>query len=299
MEPRSLSRRVLARTARRSRRVVTTKVDPLVERLVGGRRMVLPLSHDLPLFLAEFPRYGENLVDLVDVVVREKGFCGLVDIGANVGDTIVTVRSRVDVPVLGIEGDELYAGLLARNVATIPDVEIEQAYVASSLTVGPIRAVRTTGTAALVPSDAASTVVTRPLTAIIASHPTFAVPGIVKIDTDGADAAIVVANAEWFAQVRPILFLEYASALAAKAGDHEPWRAFADLALAGYRKAIVYVNTGELLLEASVSDERLWRDLARYRSSPAYFDVAVFPGDDTHLFERTVAQERARVEKSP
>lgn len=299
VERRSLARRVLAGVARRSRRVVMANIDPLAERVVGGRRIMLPLSHDLPLYLAEFPRYGENLVDLVDVVVREKGSCGLVDIGANVGDTIVTVRSRVDVPVLGIEGDELYAGLLARNVAAIPDVEIEVAYVASSLTVGPIRPVRTMGTAALLPSDVMAPVVVRPLAEIIASHPRFAEPGIVKIDTDGADAAIVVANAEWFARARPILFLEYASDLAAKAGDHEPWRAFAELALAGYGKAIVYVNTGELLLEASASDERLWRDLAQCRSSPAYFDVAVFPGDDTHLFERAMVQERARVGESP
>jgi FkbM family methyltransferase len=270
-------------------------VDPLVECRVGGRRIVLPLSHDLPLYLAEFPRYGENLVDLVDVVVREKGPCGLVDIGANVGDTIIAVRSRVDVPALAIEGDELYARLLARNVASVPDVEIELAYVASSLTAGPVRAVRATGTAALVPSDAASPVVTRPLTEIIESHPTFSAPGVVKIDTDGADAAIVVANAEWFARVRPIVFLEYAFDLAARIGDHEPWRAFAELALAGYEKAIVYVNTGELLLEASASDERLWRDLARHRASPAYFDVAVFPAGDNQLFERAIGQERARV----
>jgi FkbM family methyltransferase len=290
---------VVAGVARRSRRVVAIKADPLVACQVGGRRIVLPLSHDLPLYLAEFPRYGENLVDLVDVVVREKGPSGLVDIGANVGDTIVAVRSRVDVPVLGIEGDELYGRLLARNVASIPDVEIESAYVASSLTVGPVRAVRTTGTAALVPSDAQSAVVARPLAAIIASHPTFAAPGIVKIDTDGADAAIVVANAEWFAEVRPIVFLEYASVLAATVGDHEPWRAFAELALAGYEKAIVYVNTGELLLETSVSDERLWRDLARPRSSPAYFDVALFPVEDSELFERVIGRERARVGGAP
>lgn len=294
MERRSFSSRVLARTARRSRSVVTAKADPLVERVVGGRPLVLPLSHDLPLYLAEFPRYGENLVDLVELVVREKESCTFVDVGANVGDTIAAVRGRVDVPVLGIEGDELYARLLTRNVATIPDVEIEVAYVASSVTVGPIRAVRTTGTAALLPSQGASSVVTRPLREIVASRPTFAAPGIVKIDTDGADAAIVVANAEWFAQVRPILFVEYASTLAAKAGDHEPWLAFAELARAGYGKAIVYVNTGELLLEASVSDERLWRDLAGYRASPAYFDVAVFPADETDLFERAIAQERAR-----
>lgn len=260
---------------------------------------MLPLSHDLPLYLADFPRYGENLVDLVDVAVREKGNGCLVDIGANVGDTIVMVRSRVDVPVLAIEGDELYARLLVRNVASIPDVEIELAYVASSLTTGPIRAVRTTGTAALLPSEDPSPVVTRSLTEIVASHPAFAAPGIVKIDTDGADAAIAVANAEWFAQARPIVFLEYASDLAARAGDHEPWRAFAELALAGYGKAIVYVNTGELLLEASASDERVWRDLAQSRASPAYFDVAVFPVDDTNVFERVIAQERARTGGSP
>jgi len=298
-ESRSVPRRALAKAAQQARRIVTATTDPLVERRVGGRQIRLPLSHELPHFLATYPHYGQNLVHLVDAVARAKGPHGFVDIGANVGDTIILVRTRAGVPALAIEGDELYAPLLAANLADVPDVEIEMSYVASTLSAGRVQASRRTGTAALLPSDAPSSLALRPLTEIIEAHPRFATAGVVKIDTDGADAAIVVANADWFAASRPVVFLEYNSTWAAKLGDHEPWRAFAALALAGYGKAVVYVNTGELLLEASASDETLWRDLGRYGTSPTrghYFDVAVFPDEDGNLFADFLESERARFE---
>jgi FkbM family methyltransferase len=296
-ESRSVPRRVVAKAAQQARRIVTTTADPLVERRVGGRQILLPLSHELPHFLAAYPHYGQNLVHLVDAVARAKGPRGFVDIGANVGDTIILVRTRSNVPALAIEGDELYGPLLAANLADVHDVEIELSYVASTLSAGRVQAARKIGTAALLPSDSPSALALRPLTEIIAAHPRFRDAGVVKIDTDGADAAIVVANADWFAEARPVVFFEYDSTWAAKLGDREPWRAFG--ALAGYGKAIVYVNTGELLLEASVQDETLWRDLARYATSPTrghYFDVAVFPEEDEGLFRQFLERERARFE---
>src|SRR4051794_8200383 len=112
LERRSLARRVLVTGAIKARRLVTARTDPLVERSVGGRPILLPLSHDLPLILRDYPRYGQNLVNIVDAVAREKGPRGFIDVGANIGDTVVMVRSRTNVPVLAIEGDEVYAPLL-------------------------------------------------------------------------------------------------------------------------------------------------------------------------------------------
>lgn len=296
-EPRSLLHRLLSTIALWARRVLTARADPIVEYTLGTRRVLLPLSHDLPLILASCPHYGQNLVRLVEVVTHAKGSRSFIDIGANVGDTIIVVRAGVDVAALAIEGDERYGSLLAANLADMPDVEIERSYVASSLSTGSIEVRRARGTAALISSDTESSVVLRPLTEILAEHPRFASAGVVKIDTDGADAAIIVANADWFAEIKPVVFLEYDSILAARLGDPEPWRAFEVLAQAGYGQALVYVNTGELLMEAAVTDGSMWRDLASYAASPTrshYFDVAAFPADDVELFKRFLTDERVR-----
>ena len=295
--PRSLRQRVLAKGARRARRLVLAKIDPIVEYTLGGRRVHLPLSHELPAIVAVYPDYGANLVRLVETVVAEKGPRGFIDIGANVGDTIVLVRAGTDVPALAIEGDDRYASLLYANVADISDVEVEASYVSSKLTAGPVQVIRTIGTASLVPSASKSPVTLRTLAEIVADHRRFADAGVVKLDTDGADAAIIVANAEWFAAVKPVIFLEYDGTSAAMLGDPEPWRAFDVLAHAGYRRAVVYVNTGELLMEAAACDTTTWKDLAKYTTLAGrddYFDVALFADEDTELANRFLAAERAR-----
>ncbi len=211
--------------------MVIARTDPVVQGSVAGRELLFPLSHDLPLILAAYPYYGQNLINLVAAAARDKGPRGFIDIGANVGDTAVMVRSRVEVPILAIEGDDVYAPLLAANLAGVPNIEIETSYVASAVTVAPVRVSRSTGTAALIPSGGAPSFFPRPLPDIIAAHPRFATSTVVKIDTDGADASIIVANREWFAQVQPIVFFEYDSASACRVGDEEPWRALSALAL--------------------------------------------------------------------
>lgn len=39
----------------------------------------------------------------------------LIDVGANVGDTIAVVKTEVDVPVIGVEGDEVTFSYLEKN----------------------------------------------------------------------------------------------------------------------------------------------------------------------------------------
>lgn len=259
---------------------------------LAGRPMLLPLEHDLPVILAEYPNYGRNLGRLAALLAGP-----VIDIGANVGDTVALIREVADVPCLAIEGDETYLPLLRANLAGLVGVEVEECYVASDLTVAPVTPTRIRGTATLTPTRTAGDVQLRRLDEIIADHPVFSgTTRLVKIDTDGADAAIIVANAGWFADIRPVVFWEYDALWATRLGDPAPWRAFACLAEAGYDRAVVWVNTGELLLVARAGDVDVWRDLAGYMNGPGrqhYLDVAVFHRDDDALAGRFVEGERA------
>jgi hypothetical protein len=120
-------------------------------------------------------------------------------------------------------------------------------------------------------------------------------PGFIKVDTDGADAQIIVRNKELLARTRPVVFFEFDPLLAARFGDKDPYRAMDALEEAGYRGALVYANTGELMLASRVTDTSVWRDLGRYalaRGPGHYYDIAAFHADDQELFEHASAAER-------
>lgn len=259
----------------------------------------MPLSHDLPIILSAWPHYTQNLVRLAAMTAAARPGITIVDIGANIGDTAALMREALTAPILCVEGDELYVDLLRQNVRNLHDVEVVEAFVATSADDNSRTQTvqRQAGTAALVPNKSGLTPKCpfRQLSEILSSTTRFSSPGFMKIDTDGADSQIIVANRELLARTRPVVFFEFAPLWAAKVGDEDPYRAITALAEAGYREALVYANTGELVLVAQVTDPHVWRDLGRYTLTHGrghYYDVAAFHADDGALFEQASSAER-------
>ncbi|MFD8708210.1 FkbM family methyltransferase [Kitasatospora sp. NPDC059648] len=294
----SFGRRVIKSSARFTRRFWSEHGDPLVTCRIAGRDVVMPLSHDLPVILSASPHYSQNLARLTAMSAAARRDLTIVDIGANVGDTAVLMRAAAMAPILCVEGDELFLGFLRRNVEHLRDVEIEEAYVATDDDTDRVHTVvRQAGTAALVP-PASGPKPARPLRSlptILDSHARFSSPGLVKIDTDGADPRIIVANRELLARARPVVFFEFAPLWAARTGDDNPYRAITALAEAGYEGALVYANTGELLLVTRIAEPHVWEDLGRYtlaHGNGSYYDIAAFHRDDAELFAQASAAER-------
>lgn len=223
--------RARLKTAIELRKLLVRARDPLVRFRVGGTELLLPLSHELPFYRTDHPLYGEAVGRIAAALGGP-----VVDIGANVGDTAAIVRAHSDVPILCVEGDDEFFGLLERNAAGLGDVELERAYVrGSEPEAGPGRVERGRGTARLVGPGAA----TKPLAAILEDHPRFVRPALIKLDTDGMDVPIVMANLALLERIRPALFFEYDPHLGARP------EVFVTLCYKGYGKAVAFENTGE------------------------------------------------------
>jgi FkbM family methyltransferase len=233
---------------------------------VGGAELALPLSHELPFYRNDHPLYGEAVGRIAAALAGP-----VVDIGANVGDTAAIVRAHSDAPILCVEGDDVFFDLLARNVGQLGDVELERAFVRGSEPRAPSEGVeRARGTARLVGGGGR----TKPLAAVLADHPRFAEPALLKLDTDGMDVPILLANVDLIERLRPTLFFEYDPHLGAHPG------VFAALAGIGYREAVVFENTGEERETVPLADAarlaEIHRDYTGHRGT-RYADVCV-PG---------------------
>ncbi len=281
---RALVRKALG-GARRARLAVG---DPAVTWTVDGTELVLPLSHDLPVHRARHPRYSANLGSLAAAVAAHDPTATLIDIGANVGDSVAIIRARTPMPVLCIEGDEVFLPYLRRNVADADEVEVAPHYVSVSADGSSTAVVeRSSGTARLVEGGASGTATAvRDLISLLGDHPRFARPRVIKVDTDGHDADILTAAAPLLGELRPVLFFEHDPGLAAAVGSGDPADLFAVLAVLGYEHFISFTNVGQLV--GTDRADRLPGLVERSRrlgssGQPPYLDVVALHADDAGL----------------
>jgi FkbM family methyltransferase len=257
--PQTLGGRARLKALIALRRLLVRVRDPLYRWPVGDADLLLPLSHPLPFYRHDHPLYDSA----IGAIAAEAGG-PVVDIGANVGDTAAEIRSHTNAPILCVEGDDRFFTILARNAPQLEPVELEHAFVEAPL---HGRVERGAGTTRVVEGE--SELRGKPLNQILAEHPDFARPALVKLDTDGMDVPIILANLDFLARVKPVLFFEYDPHLGA---TPEVFDRLHDI---GYGRMDVYENTGEYVrtvdLPGDIHDEYVGHGGARYA------DVCVRP----------------------
>ena len=279
--PATRAGRARLKAAIEARKLLIRLGDPTVRYRVGDAELLLPLSHELPFYRSDHPLYGEAVGR---IAARLGG--PVVDIGANVGDTAAIVRAHSDVPILCVEGDDVFFPLLERNAERLGDVELERAFVGDSLLRADEGSVeRSRGTARLVGANP----LTSPLSEILERHPRFARPALLKLDTDGMDVPIVMANLGLLESVRPVLFFEYDPHLGARP------EIFVTLCCKGYDRALVFENTGECRETLELADSERAAALHREytgHGGARYVDVCVLPREVELVIEPLSAVRR-------
>jgi FkbM family methyltransferase len=267
-EPGTLPGRVRLKGAIEARRLLIGLRDPLVRYRIEGLELVLPLSHELPFYRNDHPRYNEASGRIAAQLGGP-----VVDVGANVGDTAAAIRAVIDVPILCVEGDERFFRLLERNTRGLdPPPELERSFVETPLR-GRVETGR--GTSRVV-SGGLVELPSKPLARILDEHPRFAEPALLKLDTDGFDVPILLANIELLARLRPVLFFEYAPHLGAAPVIFERLRD------AGYRRAHVYENTGEFVRSVELAKDDVHAPYVGHGGA-RYADVCAFSEEQVDL----------------
>lgn len=291
---------VAAKSLRVLRSVLTQVWDPLVTYEMEGRKLVLPLSHDLPLIRKKHRDYSANLGRVGAAIAATRPDATAIDIGANVGDSVAILRRATNMPVLCVEGDPRFAAILRANLPALgSDIEIYEGFVGDATGTVPVTLRTGRGSGRLVSGPSGTVVATTSIESLLRAFPRFADPGLVKIDTDGFDIRILRGALPTLRQMtrKPVLFFEYDPALQQSSDDG--LATLRDLQGAGYCKALVYDNVGDLMITADVADGSLWSELHAYfsgRGTAMYMDLCLFAGNDRDLFEVLRSSELAHFE---
>jgi FkbM family methyltransferase len=269
----------LLRGVRRLRLLVS---DPAVNFSLGAYNLRLPLSHELPFYRRNFADYAVNLGKVSFYARQKYPELTIIDVGANIGDSVAIVHSYGDHPVLCLEGELRFFQLLKQNTCNLPAVEIEQTFIgAPGDQVASIDSRDGNAQVLLGQTPGRASICT--LSEALSRHPRFATAKLLKIDAEGFDCRIINAETKLLKRNKPILFFEYYPKCSELVGQ-KAFPVFTTLSSLDYSMILIYQNLGRYFMSLTLDQLDGLHDLHQFISDlDGYCDVVAFHREDLEI----------------
>lgn len=178
---------------------------------IGAAKLRLPSDHGLPRYQARFPTYDAFLPILACHLPKASM---VVDVGANVGDTIAGMAAvNSNLVFVAVEPSDDFLPYLAINLEELRkvygslDVEIVKAFVSNNLAIGGMEGKAGTRRA-IVGDTSISSAIENIMLDGLANRFSEQAISLVKVDTDGFDWSVIASGRQLFATRQPLLFFE-------------------------------------------------------------------------------------------
>ena len=100
---------------------------------IGKFNLLAPFDHKLPIYLGEYPEYDFRywrIIEMISKALSSKKYA-LIDIGANIGDTIAHFRNFSTGDIIAVEPSSYYFPYLLNNIAQFGSIQTIQAAVST------------------------------------------------------------------------------------------------------------------------------------------------------------------------
>ena len=262
---------------------------------VGNYSLLANGEHPIQNYLNLFKYYSRNLPRIATYIESKYPAYNIIDVGANIGDTIALLRSEgINQHIYAVEGEPTYLNMLQKNVALFNKVTVFETFLGeSNHTVTGATEVYE-GTAHLNKNSDNQVVIKKLDDVAIANN--LQNVKLIKIDTDGFDFKILRGSLNLIKEQLPVLFFEYDAVFLEEQGDH-PTAIFDTLRALGYNKAMFYDNFGKFLLSLTIDNiltiTQLYNYMHKKEGAFPYYDVCVFHQNDDALADEIIAKETA------
>jgi FkbM family methyltransferase len=278
---RSIGERILKFLARPAIRLVLSRFpDPAVRIEIGRRKLWMNWSHNLPFFLASYPNYETEIGRLAEFIHGYDGRLMMIDVGANVGDTIACLPPLKNAGFLCVEASKRYFELLRRNFGSETNVKLVLALLGDGDRTQSGLALQECGGTAHVGGLAGEVtgVPTTTLDALVAQDDSFYGTNLLKIDTDGYDLRVLRGASRLLERARPCLHVEMSTRHWRDYGNSSAAEAIAYLSQYGYDQMLLYDNQGYVIGGDRLSAPRLLPAIADYamRKEGFYANIVAF-----------------------
>lgn len=261
--------------AQRIRNRVLRSSDPLVVTKVNSQKIVCPFSHMLVIYQKQFPLYDKQLKNICDVIFAISGKLSVIDVGANIGDTVINIGNKQGYYLL-VEGELRYKQCIQRNLRKYK-YDLECSFLTDYLNEDSYICKTINGTGHLEKSTVPS-VRMNTLDNILKnqySHTTF---DILKIDTDGFDFKVLRGSRLFLQEQHPLVFFEWDKDLLHIQGE-EYMSIFPFLVNLGYAQLLIFDNFGKYITTISSDNYKLLQEIADKIDSMSvfYYDILAIP----------------------
>ncbi len=255
--------------------------DAIVNYQYKQFNLAILFSHDFPFNFKEFPGYSQNLAAVTKLLLKKYPNLHAIDVGANIGDSAAIMQSEGNVPVLCIEGNPKFLGLLETNTKQMHAISVEPCFVGEEEVM--VKAVNNLGTAYLEKTNEGISVKT--ISSIIEKHAAFLNTKLFKIDTDGFDNKIIRGAKDFLVQSKSSVFFEYDPHFLSLQGERG-LDIYPFLVAIGYTKFVIYDNLGDHLITLGANDFNKFEELHHYfnRGSARYMDIWALHAEDENIF---------------
>jgi FkbM family methyltransferase len=233
-----------------------------------------------------YPWYDTALPRFARFLSDRDGRLKMIDVGANVGDSISLVTDEVDGEFLAIEADERFLPFLCDNVALLAKASPGSTVTCEKCLIDetgggemtPIRLIpnsKNAGTSLIAPSKSVSDSVAMWSLdeLVLRKYPAFGEVNLIKIDTEGYDFKVLRGCAKLLTGARPALFFEFSPRHLLAVGE-SPDSIFPYLAGLGYSQALAYSYLGSAVRQLSLDDPQLVKELADHgEHRRTYYDI--------------------------
>jgi FkbM family methyltransferase len=261
------------------RLLVRTFNDPSCSFTAHGRTLRLPLSHELPTYLRLLPLYDRLPERLGAYLHNQYGPLKVLDVGANIGDSVAALyRDERDL-FLAVEPDPKFNRCLHENWK-VPNVRILDLVCSSRSGKEGYEMIEKFGTASfrLNPRGLEFRAIT--VDDLLAENPEFTRPHLIKVDTDGNDFA-VLAGAQQALTGQPAVLFE-CDVFGNVHYLEDCLETLTRFSAAGYRSMLVYEKFGYPLGCYELNDLTHFRELLFYQLTKKfiYFDILLMKAED-------------------
>ena len=265
--------------------------DPTCSMQVHGRLLSMRLSHSLPIYFQDHPCYDRLPQRIAQFIKRKSGHVRLIDVGANIGDTIAAFYTGPEDQFLAIEPDPNFRKFLIANWGANPNVRVISDLCSSESLEGTYRLEEKNGTASLIPSTDGLALRSRSLDDILKDDG-FAKPAnILKVDTDGHDFKVLAGAKGFISENRPVVLFEcapFGNAMFIEQATETLER----FHQAGYGCCLLYSNLGDFMGKYDLKELSAIKNLFFYQllTDALYYDVLLINDQDVGEFFQSEAQ---------
>lgn len=245
------------------------------------------------------PHYNSELKRVAKSIQKKYPKSGIIDIGANVGDTLAIIMSEVETEFICIEGDKLVFDLLEQNSSQFKNVKIFNQYLgefdedieAEVTKKGWNSTIKKAGT----DNTEKKIIKIKTLDNLLAAEENINNYKLLKVDTEGYDVKIIRGAQKFLKSSKPVICMEYNRDNMNAIGE-DGLSTLVLLRELGYDKILIYESEGRLILSTSLREKELIEDLHDYidglKSTIYYFDFCIFHESDCDLAVDYISNEK-------